>query len=84
MHTRFLKKSVTRITRAAEPGQSERVAIADASGAENLLVLLVERSPEEAAIEAAKDDIRVPNDFASRILREAIEKIIGPVLSPNA
>ena len=85
MHTRFLKKSVTISTRAAEPGHSERVAIADASGAENLLVLLVERSPEEAAVETAKDYFfRLPNDFANRILRQAIEEIISPVLSANA
>ena len=82
MHTRFLKKSVTRSTRAAE--EPLGIAIADASGAENLLVLLVERGPVEAAERAAKDYFfRPPNDFASRILRQAIEEIIDPVRHPR-
>ena len=64
MHTWVLKKSVTRIARAAEPGQSERTAITDAGSA--IEVLPVEGGPaKEAAVEAAKDDIRLPNRFIS-------------------
>ena len=82
MHTRVLKKSITRSTWAAE--EPLGIAVALASGAENLPVLLVERGPVEAAEGAAKNYFfRLPDDFASRILRQAIEELIDPVLSAD-
>jgi hypothetical protein len=81
VHAWLLKGKVARIQGAAL-GRMEGIKITDASSAKDA------RPIEGPAIEApqgtAEDDICVPNEFSSRLLGQAIKKVIGPVPSANA